>query len=234
MLKIYNKLFFFFRILHDIFFRSKILIPRNSYSQEGEDKKIIKFFRNLRNGFYVDVGAYNPIRASNTYLLHKRGWQGINVDADYFSYKLFNILRPKDHNFNFAVTSRKKKFVNLYYPTNSSQIKTINEKFRNIVLNKFNSRKVPVATLNFLIRQTKFYKKKIDFLNIDCEGEDYEVLKSLDLKIYRPRLICIEINTLISKDIRQSKVYKYLIKNGYTKKYSFINSHIFIDLFRPL
>ena len=229
MIKIYNKIVFFSKIFHDIFFKSKILISRKSYSQEGEDKKILKYFKNLKNGFYVDVGAYNPIRASNTYLLHKKGWEGINVDADYFSYKLFNILRPKDYNFNCAVTLRKKKFVNLYYPKDSSQIKTINEKFRNIALDKFYFKKVRVSTLNNLIKQTKFYEKKIDFLNIDCEGEDYEVLKSLDLKIYRPRLICIEINILSVDNIKKSKVYKYLVKNGYRKKYSFINSHIFIE-----
>jgi FkbM family methyltransferase len=229
MIKILNKANFYLKIFHDIFIKSKILISRKSYSQEGEDKKILKYFKNFKNGFYVDVGAYNPIRASNTYLLYKKGWEGINIDADYFSYKLFNILRPRDYNFNCAITLRKKKFVNLYYPKDSSQIKTINEKFRNSVLDKFYFKKVPVSTLDKIINKTKFYGKKIDFLNIDCEGEDYEVLKSLDLKIYRPRLICIEINILTVDNIKRSKVYNYLIKNGYKKKYSFINSHIFTE-----
>ena len=137
--------------------------------------------------------------------------------CDYYNYK------------NKTLPPKKKKFVNLYYPKDSSQIKTINEKFRNIALDKFYFKKVRVSTLNNLIKQTKFYEKKIDFLNIDCEGEDYEVLKSLDLKIYRPRLICIEINILSVDNIKKSKVYKYLVKNGYRKKYSFINSHIFIE-----
>jgi hypothetical protein len=78
-------------------------MPRKFYSQEGEDIKIQEYFKNFKNGFYLDVGAYNPIRASNTYLLYKKGWEGINIDADYFSYKLFNILRPKDCNFNCAL-----------------------------------------------------------------------------------------------------------------------------------
>jgi hypothetical protein len=116
-----------------------------------------------------------------------------------------------------CTTLRNKKFVKLYYPKASSQIKTINEKFRNIALNKFYFKKIRVSTLDNIIKKTKFYGKKIDFLNIDCEGEDYEVLKSLNLKIYRPRLICIEINILTVNNIKRSNVYNYLIKNGYKK-----------------
>ena len=217
----------YIKIFYEIFFRSKILIKRKTYSFEFEDIYIIKYFRNVKKGFYVDIGAYNPIRGSNTYLLYRKGWSGINIDADENSIKMFNILRRKDHNFNYAICSSKKKEVKLFYEKNSSVIKTIVPKFRKLTLKKFKIKKVKVSTFDNLIKKTNFYNKRIDFLNIDCEGSDLDVLKSVDIKIYKPRLICIEINVLLEKSIKKSKIYKYLIKNNYTLKKSFNNSNIF-------
>ena len=217
----------YIKIFYEILFRSKILIKRKTYSFEFEDVHIVKYFKSVKKGFYVDIGAYNPIRGSNTYLLYKKGWSGINIDADENSIKMFNILRRKDYNFNYAISSSKKKEVKLFYEKNSSVIKTIVPKFRNLTLKKFKIKKVKVSTFSNLIKKTIFYKKRIDFLNIDCEGSDLDVLKSVDIKIYKPRIICIEINVLLEKSIKKSKIYKYLIKNNYTLKKKFNNSNIF-------
>ena len=51
-------------------------------SQFGEDKKIIKIFNEKRNGTYLDLGCFHPIRQNNTYLMHKRGWKGLNIDLN--------------------------------------------------------------------------------------------------------------------------------------------------------
>ena len=67
----------------------------------GEDLFILKYFKKVDKGFYVDVGAYHPFFWNNTYLLYKKDWSGINVDANSLSTKLFNLARPKDNNFNF-------------------------------------------------------------------------------------------------------------------------------------
>ena len=58
----------------------------------GEDVQVDKFFHNKSNGFYVDVGCYHPLEGNNTYLLHKRNWRGINIDANSLSIDLFNIV----------------------------------------------------------------------------------------------------------------------------------------------
>ena len=72
---------------------------------EKEDLIILDNLKNINHGFYVDAGCYHPLHLSNTYLLHKRGWEGINIDVSEYSIDLFNYLRPKDHNVNAAVTS---------------------------------------------------------------------------------------------------------------------------------
>ena len=217
----------YIKIIHEIFFRSKIFIKRKSYGFEYEDVAINKYLKNIKKGFYVDIGAFNPIRGSNTYLLFKKGWSGINIDADENSIKIFNILRRKDYNFNYAISCSKKRELKLFYEKNSSGIKTTVAKFRDLTLKNFKIKQVKVSTFDNLIKKTTFYKRRIDFLNIDCEGSDLDVLKLVDIKIYRPRIICIEINVLLKKSIRKTNLYKYLIKHNYELKKSFINSHIF-------
>lgn len=73
------------------------------YSQEGEDMVLRKIFKNQKKGFYVDIGAHHPKRFSNTHLLYKKGWKGINIDVTPGSIKLFNQLRPRDTNLELGV-----------------------------------------------------------------------------------------------------------------------------------
>ena len=71
-------------------------------------------------------------------------------------------------------------------------------------------------------------------MNIDAEGYDYQVLLGLDIKRYCPRVICIEISPLVDKkneNYKESKVYKYLLQNGY--KLTWKGSNSFIFLFQP-
>ena len=78
-----------------------------SYGGSGEDIFISKFFRDLKKGFYVDVGALHPINGSLTYLLYQKGWNGINIDMMQENLKLFNIFRKRDINLDIAVSSSK-------------------------------------------------------------------------------------------------------------------------------
>ena len=101
-------------IIHNIYFKHKFFIKKKSYSMDGEDIFLNDYFKDKTKGFYVDVGCYHPIHRNNTYLLHKRGWCGINIDIHQFSIDLFNYLRPKDFNCNFAV-SNKNEIVEMFH-----------------------------------------------------------------------------------------------------------------------
>ena len=70
---------------------------------DGEDVVISNYFKNKEKGFYIDIGCYHPIHRNNTFLLFKKGWQGMNVDIHDFSIVLFNYARPKDLNSTSAV-----------------------------------------------------------------------------------------------------------------------------------
>ena len=77
-----------------------------NFSQEGEDLFLIDFFKDKKEGFYVDVGAFHPFRISNTYALYKKGFKGINIDISATSIDFFNFARPDDINLNVGATDK--------------------------------------------------------------------------------------------------------------------------------
>ena len=80
--------------------------------------------------------------------------------------------------------------------------------------------------LTTIINNTKYKNRKIDFLNIDLEGADFEALQSLDFNIYRPKLICVEI---YDEDIEESNINLFLKDLEYTRKWSATFSHLYTD-----
>ena len=195
---------------HNLIFKNKIFLTRKSYAHTEEDLYILKKFKN-KKGFYVDVGCHHPTRLNNCHLLYKNGWNGINIDISSLSIKLFNLARKKDININMAVSLKKKK-VRFYYDKLISLYISLNKKKD---LDRF--REINSDTLTNIIDKTKYKNQKIDFLSIDAEGKDLEVLKSLDLKRYNPIYICIEIYS--DKDesfnIKNNQIYKYLMSKNY-------------------
>jgi len=191
----------------------------NSYSQEGEDLIIKTYFEGnpKYKGFYVDIGAYHPIRFSNTYLLYKKGWKGINIDPTPDSMKIFKLLRKRDINLEFGVGSEKKEMN--FYCFNEPALNSFSEKLakerdglKNYKIIK--TVKVPVFTLEEVLNQYLPDQQSIDLLNIDVEGLDFEVLQSNNWHKFRPKLIVIEEKIDIG-NLSQSKIVTYLKGNGY-------------------
>ena len=208
--KILFKLYLIYLGLKYRFFSKK-----KSYSQFGEDLVIDNFFGDYI-GKYVDVGCYHPIKYNNTALLHKKGWNGINIDLNKTSIDLFNICRKNDLNIN-ACLSDKKENVKVYLNSEFSALNSIYE--NNSKRFKFKiDKKLSVKTEIF----SELVKENFDFLNIDCEGNDYKILKSIDLKRFNPKLINIEVN-----DENKKNIYNYLTLNGYEILEVKSVSHIF-------
>ena len=87
MFKIFYKPYLYYNLI----IRNKIYNKRKTYSQFKEDIFLKKYFQNINQGFYVDIGCYHPIKYSNTALLYNKGWSGINLDLNQTSIDLFNI-----------------------------------------------------------------------------------------------------------------------------------------------
>lgn len=215
------------------FFKNFGLIKNSkNFSQEGEDLFLIDFFKNKTEGFYVDVGAFHPFRINNTYALYKKGFRGINIDISATSIDFFNFARPDDTNLNIGASNKfenkiffSKKNLSFHntFSKSLAESKIQNEPFKK----KYT---IECKPLTQIIDDTKFSNKKIDFLNIDAEGHDYEVLQGLDLKKYSPKIICIEISPLVdekNKNYKNTKIFKYLLENNYKLIWKGFNSFIF-------
>ena len=98
-----------------------------SYSYGGIDSLILNIFKNKEKGFYLDIGCGHPIKNNNTYLLNKKGWNGINIDLDKENIDLFNIFRSNDLNLEAAV-SDKEGYTDLYFYHKKSALNTISKK----------------------------------------------------------------------------------------------------------
>ena len=229
---------FFFKISRKSKFFNKIYIYYNIYiknikflfrsSQFNEDLKILKFFK--EKGFYVDIGCYHPIRYSNTYRMFKLGWKGMNIDLNPLSIEFFNVARPKDINICAAISN--KKSGNLYLDHELSPQNTLEKNHTNFYEKVFglkikNSKKIKTKKLSEIFRKNKIFK--VDFLNIDVEGHELSVLKSINLKKFDIKVICIEIIKHNLKAIIESKkIAKHLKKNGFRFKFRVgINSFFF-------
>lgn len=196
---------------------------RTFYSQFGEDvilRQLVGGLKNLRRkkskGIYVDVGCYHPKKFSNTYMLHKLGWSGINIDMENDKISLFRLLRPRDFNVVAAVSDIEQE-VTIYKDRDFSLGTTINPQMTK-TMHSYSTQMMRTRTLNQIIESSPFRDNEIDVLSIDCEGHDLKVLKSIDLPKYVPKIIIIEDHSKCIEDIITGDIYKYLIHSGYTLK----------------
>lgn len=178
----------------------KRVFLEGSFSQNREDVVIDNLLGNKSLGFYVDVGGYDPTRMSNTKRFYLRGWTGINIEPNPKNIKKFYKSRPKDINLNLGIANKKGKLT--YYNFETETLSTFSKEAANEYQKEgfrlAGTLKINVSKLSDTL--AKYCKgKNIDFLSVDAEGYDYEVLRSNDWKKFRPTLVCIESNPLIDR-----------------------------------
>lgn len=223
---------YIYRILRNLFV-SKYRV--NSYSQEGEDLVLNRIFENQTIGFYIDIGAHHPKRFSNTFLFYKKGWCGINIDAMPGSMRLFKIFRKRDINIECGIGSEQRQLD--YYIFNEPALngfsKNLSESrsknstnYRVQAVKKINIERLDITLDKYLPDSIK----KIDFLSIDVEGLDYDVLISNNWEKYRPNFVIVEILESELIDIMKSKIYEFMLANNYTFFAKTVNSVFFKSL----
>jgi FkbM family methyltransferase len=186
-----------------------------SYAQSAEDLMIIGLL-GRRTGFYVDVGCHHPVRLSNTYLLYLQGWHGLAIDANAAFGLLFAELRPKDTFIHAALsdTEQDAEFTVYADPALSSLSGTpLFDSPKQYAVTRIV--KMRTQLLNTILR-SHAVPRKFDLLTIDVEGQDKEVLASLDLSEFQPELIVIEAHGADLLSIAQHAITRRLLPFGYT------------------
>tara|TARA_Y100000768_G_scaffold26332_1_gene17754 strand:- start:7635 stop:8303 length:669 start_codon:yes stop_codon:yes gene_type:complete len=195
---IFYKLYLYF----DIFIRYSLFRKnRKSFSQYGEDLFINDFFKNQAIGKYVDLGAFHPMRLSNTYLLYKKGWSGTNVDLNPISIDFFNLARKNDNNICALISDQDNQLKDAYFVNPWSAANSIN-KSENTKIKK------EMITETF----SNIVNHDFDFLNIDLEGHDYSVLRTINFNKFHPKLVCIEI---LSDDLNKKNIFNHMTQNNF-------------------
>ncbi|MEI6442976.1 MAG: FkbM family methyltransferase [Nostocales cyanobacterium ELA583] len=171
-----------------------------SFSQFGEDLIIIRFLRTLdpSTGIYIDCGAFDPITISNTLLLHKKGYKGINIDIDQDKIDKFNRYRPNDYNILAALSNSKQKLKLLkYYGRATNRIISLESVETNSIIGEqpIQEEIIETSLLTEIIDSSPFSDQEIHYLNVDCEGHDLNVLMGLDFSRYTPKLISVEVHS---------------------------------------
>jgi FkbM family methyltransferase len=191
-----------------------------SFAQVGEDKILERYFIEKKEpGFFVDIGANHPYIYSNTYKFYLLGWRGINVDATPGTKKLFEPFRPEDITVETGVSLNPSELD--FYTFDNSVFNTLDKQTAEEHCRYFSMKikevlKVKTTTLANILDTFLQPSQKIDFMTIDVEGLDMEVLQSNNWEKYKPEVLVVESLYTHDEDIRDMEVVVYLKKLGYT------------------
>jgi FkbM family methyltransferase len=212
-----------------------------SNSQLNQDINVVSFYNNLRNGYFIEIGASDGVSLSNTYLLEKEyEWKGICVEPipDEFNKLIKNRKSLCSNRAIYSESNKSLDFVIKNFTLCSGLINTMDENVTidNIVYDRSVSHdkkeiiKVNTITLNDLLDQANA-PKFIEYLSLDTEGSELEILKSVDLNKYTFGLIDVEHNFV---EPRRTNIHNLLTKNNYkfNKQNNFDDQYIHMSLIK--
>jgi FkbM family methyltransferase len=171
-----------------------------SFAQCGEDRVAASLFEviGIEKPTYLDIGAYEPIVGSNTYLFYRRGARGVLVEPNVDCVPRLRSRRPGDTVLNVGVGITADRSADFYRLT-APQLNTFDKDEAEKVVRDSGGKvalrevvKMPLVPVNEVIAE-HFGGKAPDFLSIDVEGLDYPILQTLDFAKYRPKMICAEL-----------------------------------------
>jgi len=165
--------------------------PFTSFAQNYEDVILWRALKQVKDGFYVDCGAYSPTSHSVTKAFYDRGWRGINIEPVPHLLRSFEGERPGDINLNVALSDHAGGAT--FYEIADTGLSTFSlETMRQHVEAGFVARNITVRTASLSEILAQHAAQEIHFLKIDVEGAERLVLEGLDLESFRPWIVLVE------------------------------------------
>ncbi len=191
---------------------------RTHFGQEGEDIALERIFVGQDHGVYVDVGAHHPFRFSNTYWAYRRGWSGLNIDATPGFDAAFRRWRRRDVNVAAFISTEEgeREFTVFDEPALNTGTRGRIEMLARDGNRIGQSIRVPAFRLDALLHRYLPRDTQIDFLSIDVEGSEMEVLRSNDWIRFRPRVVIVEVLHTTLASIDDASAIRFLVDLGYT------------------
>ena len=209
----------------------QLRFANSSWSQEGEDVLLQRIFADQQSGMYVDVGAHHPFRFSNTHWAYRRGWRGINVDPDPGAVRLLNMRRPGDTNVQCLVGAAESTVD--FFTFTEGALNTSDPERRDLVTTQTGMVpslvKMEMKCLKSVLDEHLPGKDLIiDFISIDVEGREMDVIAGNDWTRYRPRIVVVELAGTTLETVNHHPVSQILMKEGYTPVSLLYHSAFFI------
>ena len=207
-----------FYYFYNVYIRNYKFLTNSS--QFGEEKFILSFFDKEYKGKFVDIGCFHPTRYNNTYTMYKSGWRGINIDLNPLTIELFNFARVKDININAAISDQEET-KKLYFVDELNTQNTLEANHLSFLKNHHNLKEEEISLQEIKTKRLdkildNYDYKDIDFMNIDVEGHELNILNSIDFLKYNIKFICIEmIDHNDQAKLINKKLNAILIKNDY-------------------
>ena len=205
--------------------------PLQSYSQSGEDiiarRVLLKL--GIKKPTYLDIGANYPVALNNTYLLYKNGSRGVLVEPEPALYKRLKSKRKKDIVLNIGIGIDDADSADFYIMENK-YLNTFDKESAESLENKIiDVVKVPLMNINRIIRE--HFKSCPDFISLDTEGIDLQILRAFDFNSFRPAVFCIEtINyTEDNSEVKQDEIIELMKSHNYLAFADTYINTVFVD-----
>ncbi len=208
---------------------------KRSYAQCGEDIIVDYLLRQLgiHKPSYLDLGANHPVHLSNTYLFYLRGGKGVCVEPDPILHEGFRKQRMRDTCINAGVGITKAQYAD-FYIMSSSTLNTFSKedatRFQGYGSHHIEQIiQVPLIPINDILAE--HFPSSLDFVSLDIEGMDLEVLKDFDFTTYRPKVFCVETLSY-AEDKTEEKLtttIEYLLNQNYSVYADTYINTIFVD-----
>ena len=190
-----------------------------SYAQNFEDVMLERIFKEQVSGFYIDVGAWDDVADSVTKHFYEKGWHGINVEPVPIYFEKLQHSRKRDINLNIALLSNPGSSTLYSIPdTGLSTFDSNHASEHSAKGFQVQERKVEVNTLEAVCDQYA-QNKQIDFLKVDTEGTELQVLKGGNWIRFRPRVVIIEATLPNSQTASHAEWEPYILEQGYLYAY---------------
>jgi FkbM family methyltransferase len=182
---------------------------------------------------YIDIGAWRPIKGSNTYFLYKKGFSGTVIEPNPHFVRMWRSIRPRDKYFAIGCGIQKYADLQIFHPSAASN--TFSEKFAKEINDSqphqvTQTLRVPLRSLNEIITDHVSNFKLPFLLDIDIEGMDYEVVSSYDFpKGFRPMFILIEDKPPVGDSTDSTLIQNFLTSKRYKLIARTIVTAVYID-----
>jgi len=196
---------------------SYVKTGKKSYSQLGQDLEVLKIYNNKKKGFFIEIGANDGITLSNTYLLEKNyEWKGICCEPNPHIFETLVKNRPESICCSEAVYGESGLKIEFDIAMNSNLFSGISQHIDNKKRVDENKTTIQVETISLSDLLQRFNAPAfIEYISLDTEGSELEILKNFDFEKYTFGLIDVEHNYV---EPRRSEIRELLLSKGYVYK----------------